>query len=1281
MVIKKCPKCAGSVDTALADSQGIVVCNCGTKLRFTKHSAANMPPTADLATNADVRKNVDKPVLAPKVAAPINMKEWFDPDDSRQADELSTFPTVNDLLADDPLAMQMPTIGEPATSPFDWPSGPAVVSAAMLASGPLLSTPSKDNLRGNTDGAANTVTRATSISKKSPTDSASSKRMLIIGGGIAAGVILFVSVTGMLWMFLGYRVEMSSPAGVQTAATPSRDASNPPAEPVESAGPDMTALVRIESSDLPQPGKDNQGQGLLSSFRKLRKYVEPQPPASTTAINRISLPAIGAPPPPVEPTVIEDTSALKAALSRPHSYAIVGREPTALLIRREEQNPRKIPEPPNNPDAKKQIKLPPDKATLWPYYYQHDQAILEVVDLRTGKALGEYLSPIVGSSAFGEYEDYRLAPDGTTLLRRSKEDPAVNRLNLFEMENFKTHSWIDLPVPYSWFDYLVPNSALVVGWRENQCVLLLISIKTKKILKEIACPPEFTALPKANENKTSSGFQISIHPSRRWVAIANLGKLLIVNLESGALTGPIEPQAAGLTLETVGFSADGKTILGNFTTGASYSGGLTYHWSIKDGKLQNVTPAYRSSLERVGYRPKQPMLLCNGSLHFFAGPETSSSANKWVMADPKTGQPLIVGYGFLGAQLNEREFFSFDGRVLSIVDLNDPALKAEPDPLVPIPDGRMQVSTLANNDVPASATQSPDQWHLEALPPLPTAEGSPVFMLTWPQAWGNETAIRIEQSGPTVSSAIYDPAMFFAEIDLKTGAMKDHKLFENRYRPPSDAIAAEQSSYLTGAGFDALVPLVAITSDSKQVAICDPVLGSEIMFLNAERKLESTFALPTTKSAYWMGFIDDQILAVLSGGELWGIDFVTKKVLYRVNGNFYPHATGRWEHWLIAISKPNGIDLVDGRTGQVVGSLTVKKPGGMYHHLSISPDGAHIVAMRMLEQNSESVAAELDAWDLKTGNQVQQWDAFNGFPTWISDHLISLSDHNYACALFDVRTDRMLAEDLRSGFNLLRSPSGAVWKRYDTDVPFAVWVKNPLAIAQDPKLSVLLSKECKYLKLEQTPVAIEVVLDSKERSQTLADRLTKEVINAGFKIGPGGVVLSVKAITTIPKVDPALMAKANLQNMREPIEGVLTINGKIYVQPVVETRLELTEKSLGTIKKFSQINYFHPESSRYRTGQSYNENDANKLDFAFDFGPDPDKAILDEVFDNIVKSLDAKPLMPSGVFASDGTTTVAIPIEFEKTMPSQQVELMIVKPPKEATTGLDSTRFESTAER
>jgi hypothetical protein len=211
--------------------------------------------------------------------------------------------------------------------------------------------------------------------------------------------------------------------------------------------------------------------------------------------------------------------------------------------------------------------------------------------------------------------------------------------------------------------------------------------------------------------------------------------------------------------------------------------------------------------------------------------------------------------------------------------------------------------------------------------------------------------------------------------------------------------------------------------------------------------------------------------------------------------------------------------------------------------------------------------------------------------------------------------------------------------------------------------------------LEQTPVAIEVVLDSKERSKELADRLTKEVIAAGFKIGPGGVVLSVQAITTIPKVDPALMAKANLQNMREPIEGVLTINGKIYIQPVVETRLELSEPSLGTIKKVSKLNYFHPEHSRYRTGQSYNKNDATKLDFTFDFGPDPDKAILEEMFDNIVRSLDAKPAMPSGVFASDGTNTVPVPIQVEATMDSPQVELMIVKPPKEAVTDLDATRF------
>jgi hypothetical protein len=326
------------------------------------------------------------------------------------------------------------------------------------------------------------------------------------------------------------------------------------------------------------------------------------------------------------------------------------------------------------------------------------------------------------------------------------------------------------------------------------------------------------------------------------------------------------------------------------------------------------------------------------------------------------------------------------------------------------------------------------------------------------------------------------------------------------------------------------------------------------------------------------------------------------------------------------------------------------------------------LAFRDKACKEDAMRAQIDVWDLANGKLIREYQTFNSTDIeWLSDDLFlqfrpSYTETNF---LFDVRFDFPIAKNLQVDCNLTHSPEGELWMPVQTEdnVFRRVFTNQVLTMDSDPKLSVLLSDACRYVDVSNQSVAIEVLLDSPKRSQELCDRLGQLIVDQGYKIGPGGLVLSVKAIGKQYQVDPALISRFERENRKQPAEQVLTVNGKYVNLPFVDVEMSLSEPKLGILLKDAKKIEFNPETSRYRTGSTYNEDDQRKIDLSFKFPSDPEKDIADELFDLVAKYLDIDAVLPKEPFATDGKKSLKLPLDREsKIFKSTQEALVGFQP-------------------
>ena len=830
MNARTCPKCQRSIDINFVNTQGSFLCVCGAKLRISSQTGNGQKPASKAKLEGSSATNSDEAIWNP---LPLGQ--------SYQAGE----------SVSEPLDLNLPAFSDAANvNNGDWKD--VVSTFESKAFEPFQNSSSSNSIARLTASKDATIGGSTKgIQSKAL---ATRNRLLTIGACVTALAIICL-LAFSYW--LGNRLYPNERGIVVDA----------PVDGMETKD-GSSAIVRMESSD--------RFENLVSAISKKKEksreleavfHGQIELP-KTVYFERHTLPAMSVPPLPLEDFSVADTTDLRNALASPHSSALLPREGNVVLVRREKQNPRKIVGPLD--PLQKQGKLRSNEASLFPIFENHQKAVLEVVDVRTGTVLGEYLSNIVPEN-FSYLDRLRhLAPDGKTMLAHSEWTDKIyrkRRINVYHIENFKTFSWIDCPYPIEWYDYLNADTILALGFRDSEACFLLISIKQNKVLKEIPCPGAvFRETDRQFHNRERDTeiqhrpHSIAIHPSRRWVAVTGNGKLTIVNLVEATCTGPIELSVAGVKIVGAGFSPDGRELLGRF----GYTGHLLYRWSLHDGSLNAINDVSWNEKNGSDWSIE---IIGNEYLKRALSNDRFDCGWRVFKFD---GQVIAQGKGCLGNRLNEREYFIYHGDKLSVIDIKKPEFETKQ--VVKV-DPRNTISALTGTDIQVTTSQSTTSWEFDPIPRLERSNRAKIFMPDEAQAWAEQSC----------ASAKLGSNIVLHEWELSSGKYSERVLFESRFPPHYKVILDGHNRSTEGKIHSADKMLIAMTWDGRQIALADSV-GTQITILDEVRKPTVSFQIPMDTSTSWIGFVDNQILAVLTGDELWGIDVANLKVIYRLDG-------------------------------------------------------------------------------------------------------------------------------------------------------------------------------------------------------------------------------------------------------------------------------------------------------------------------------------------------------------------------------------------------------------
>jgi len=288
-----------------ADAQGRFVCECGSKLRFasatttSNKQSKSAPPETTFTAASTTGSDLDSWSQLPPMET--------DPENTANLDALD----LNTPAFDDASKMDVVDWGELAL-PNEATSHAITQDALMAQSFP--SPSAKGNLQ-------NATSRRTEINPKPST----SNHLLIIG--ICFGSLAFISVFVGISLLL-----LFGPSSLGTSATADQDVG-------EDATPGNSGvLVRVDSPERYEDlglNKLEDAEAVRRNAHDFKDVVVDLP--ETFSYERHTLPPMGIPPAPIEPLKIDDTTELRKTLGRPHHSAMLDREGTVALVRRQEK--------------------------------------------------------------------------------------------------------------------------------------------------------------------------------------------------------------------------------------------------------------------------------------------------------------------------------------------------------------------------------------------------------------------------------------------------------------------------------------------------------------------------------------------------------------------------------------------------------------------------------------------------------------------------------------------------------------------------------------------------------------------------------------------------------------------------------------------------------------------------------------------------------------------------------------------------------------------------------